>query len=791
MSGCIAYVSENLKVSELQTSDIAIYLSPMLNVDLDFALSSVQKYLHKSTDLLNKISQENIDLRIHSETVNGKFLAKSTAYDQMCDELHDTRKQLDLQCKVIDELRLLNLKLKADSQINDASLDNQIELLKTYCKNLEAKTVDFAESIKMKEIELANERERSLSYLTLVEKLGEKDDTTEELLSRLKNENFDLKDELTQTHDNLKLRCIEVEQLIAKLNSFESENSQLHSYLDDIKRKLLRSEEELDTNKDVFTQFKIDVNLKLNHLCSVVDNLTKENGGLKLQLDLEHSKSVWNNEEIQLREKDNEKNWSDMHNASSILVQYKTAFDEAFKFMEDCTSKSLNSFEDRIDKMYCHILVFQREFSKLKSNFLSKDALKLSFDETQQSLRDAIDRRFKDEQVIHELQDQLLSLRSEYIECEEAFREVQSKLRNKDQQYSNDGFSTRLVEAENRAEEMASEQAKLFAQSSRIIAYLEGENSRLKNMCDHFRMANSKLMVELKGSLYSELRLKTVENKLKTAHEIEDASLKRLKQYEELLNQKNEEYSRTLTVVHNEYRDKMLQIQSDSDRTCDSLSELKVTLSKATVEKENLASQLVSLKNSSDNILRDHRKKCEQYESELNSMKNLVEDIDYECKMSRETIQELTMTNSQYEMKLSILSQEFQEYKLSSERLSHDLRIELQEKSQKISSLESDSLVARAKQIEAESNAIMLSEEVTKTLLKRVGTEDEVRLLRENVELCKAENSKVHQINTNLKIEVQKANVEIESLILKLNNLEKMQLPAAIEKTHVMEKQIR
>jgi chromosome segregation ATPase len=174
----------------------------------------------------------------------------------------------------------------------------------------------------------------------------------------------------------------------------------------------------------------------------------------------------------------------------------------------------------------------------------------------------------------------------------------------------------KLRQTEKQLSDLTTESAEMYAKTSRTIAYIEAENSRQKELIEHYKDTNTQLTDELKQVTEEILRAKSVENRLSITQDNETKLFKRVVELEQLISEKDRENNRLLQLhqesnqQHNEELNE--EIQSLRNELIDIKQRYQVNLNQLHHDQQKISELQHSLDIESSNF----REKISQSENE-------------------------------------------------------------------------------------------------------------------------------------------------------------------------------
>jgi chromosome segregation ATPase len=138
----------------------------------------------------------------------------------------------------------------------------------------------------------------------------------------------------------------------------------------------------------------------------------------------------------------------------------------------------------------------------------AQQAILYNMEETKSALKSALDRAVVVEEEnellridLNDIEKQKLDLERALQETRRYLEETETLVRSRQDNVGVEDFAKlieKLETSEARAQEVAAESATAYADSTRTIAYLESECTRLRTLVDHFRCINVKLGDDVK-----------------------------------------------------------------------------------------------------------------------------------------------------------------------------------------------------------------------------------------------------------------------------------------------------
>ena len=149
-------------------------------------LAMAESQVDELTAQLRMSERAREDLQLEHDKAQVRLQAKTRNCEEQAKELHHLRHELDTQLAEIDRLKIAEMKFDANTKLLQIDNESEIEILQGRVKVLDAEVEELRGLLRGKEDELEAELEANRSLREVLQKFGEKDDTTEGLLSQLR-----------------------------------------------------------------------------------------------------------------------------------------------------------------------------------------------------------------------------------------------------------------------------------------------------------------------------------------------------------------------------------------------------------------------------------------------------------------------------------------------------------------------------------------------------------------------------------------------------------------------------
>lgn len=451
-----------------------VYISKMLNCDDKCTEEAWSKenfdMIHNQIILLRENQNRRNDVNFELESLQVRLETKSQQVMDLTDEINKLQIELENKSKELDRLKFSELKVAAANKLQELDKDNDMELLRSQIEDLTEQVNLFASNERQMNIELENKKEEILFLKSLMQKLEEKDDTTEKLLERLRARNIS--------------QVEEIEVLRHQLITVQEETSSLRTNIRELEFQLSESYGQLKflDSSSANELHVTDLQSQVRFLKEEVDSVRNEKQELENYLLQARNKLL--DLDIQLTEKLNSPS-SNFVNVQAILSELSYKLPKLFDSTEIISR--LEVMEDKMKSTQNRIDLLRR-----KSNLVILETDKKQSELLIQAHKNLETAQQKYELIAAEslqLKNNLAKKESELDMLKNSVNSLQSNMLDREEFFS---MQSRALNAEKRLAAVASDQAKKFAQSARVVAFLESECFRLHGLCDHFKSVNYK-----------------------------------------------------------------------------------------------------------------------------------------------------------------------------------------------------------------------------------------------------------------------------------------------------------
>jgi chromosome segregation ATPase len=259
---------------------------------------------------------------------------------------------LDSRLKELDHLKLKEFKFDTSLKLKEIDNESDIELLRDQLFTLESTVRDLTESLRIKSDDLSEEQDLTYSLKEMLSKLGEKEETTEDLLNQFKTERKELKYQLNlitaevqEKSLNLNEQKIEIELLKEENNQLKVDANKRLKQFDSIQREL---ESEAESLKNKLESSSWDLRVQSENLHSTINVLTIEKENLSSKVEELNSQHEELNKKLSIKGFDE----SVMHQALFHIIRFVNSFESEFAEFELKFNKNfdltIRNYDNRI-----------------------------------------------------------------------------------------------------------------------------------------------------------------------------------------------------------------------------------------------------------------------------------------------------------------------------------------------------------------------------------------------------------------------------------------------------------
>eukprot|EP01038_Epipyxis_sp_PR26KG_P008401 gene8401-11359_t len=726
---------------QLQSSRSMGYASPSSRSSRhgnnERSASKSQAKIDELITQLAELNKNHEELSFEYEKLLIRFQSKTKQTEDLYKDNQFLREELENKLQDVDRLKFSEMKYDALSKLKQIDNENEIEVLRERLNTYEGRINDL-------ELVLTDEREQNDSLKLFLNKLGEKDETTESLLESTTNELNAIKKLYLAKVEECTTFQLQIEKYHSLVEEKEKENRQtsmalLHAQQIPTPTKSITPSCNIQSHADLKSNVD-ELKSKLTFLQSQYDSVFSE------KIEAENIYRI-TKEQLQMCENillNKTEEFLQLQTPLSKLKVNISSFAQKSSFAENAffnkISSYMNNYEVRIQYMGNLVHTLSATFNNLKNH---SNIVEANFKDSQITLKKLTARYESQTGELNDRVAEIARLNNAIMELKYSFEEKQQQTKNLEnsmeqsimiQPEEYDHLIQRLNDAEKRAIIMSTEGAKSFARSTRTIAFLEGECTRLKTLIDHFRIINMKLTNDLKISNNNSMKCAAYEHRIKFVLEDNSSLKEQITSFESLLAKKESE----LLVLLSQQRDHEginidryeIELQKINDKLKISQDTL-ITTKRESKSIQDAQEHTNSLLKSELNNLSEKSKLLEkdlQYKTDLLST---VESEFYALKGLYNDKENLYVSSVN---KVLLLESELNSNKDQNSYKIIELTSENQEKTNRIKVLESNVFALKSKVSELENSFIQRDEELAVKLLKRASVEDENRSLRSQVD---------------------------------------------------------
>lgn len=747
---------KDLAAYELLMDSFATKVVGILTVDFEIThlpqpSSSDRKWDSGALDVISSKIQSlkslvlsNCVPRVEFDKLQIRLEAKLSQLDEMSREIQKLQSSLDGAEKELDQYKMSEMKNMATNRLIQLDKDNELEILRSRIIELEEKERFLMDEISQLEGQLAEAVSKNSSLATVLGRMEEKEAATEELLAEIQS----------------------------KCKMLLDENDELHQELHDMQERLATASTTDDVNHaEEVRQLKESYESRSEEFRHIIDQqarlLTEANClNSQLQDDLLAFKQRCKEMELELL--DIRRSSSDLESLSPSLQVTASKLLAMNKRMEmfyrDGMDATLRHLEMKISSAEGCVQDLRLALSS-KDSF-TNDEVKHRMIETQKALARALEQHDEDiaerdalVNTIRDLEDEIAGLRSGQVADSEADAKIQ------EQEDAIIRLKRLLVAAERRVSSAAADQAQKFAQSARIIGYLESECFRLHGLCDYFKASNAKLTGELKKALTNSIRQNHSENIALTLMEQKEDLEDKVDSLQSTLSNVRREHAHDMQRVEEEYRTQLMKLNSDLESMFTQLAMKETEMAEISAAYRSSQGQYTDI----EKTLREENAtlKASFTESEKRRIMQARElsEKDTELNELLAKLREASMQLTQLDERQKLLINDSEVKKALEEQCKSDLQHELQEAKARLVDFESKIAIVSAKLNSREEMLVKKEAEVADHVLRSSMLADENSNLIEEIKLLK------EQVAVAVRDRDERA-VEVETCQQKLQKIE-------------------
>lgn len=674
-------------------------------------------------------------MKLDFDKLHIRFQSKLKLSEEQALDIDHLRKEIDALLEENDKLAFKEMKASTSFRLKEIDYDGEVEVLQAQLGEQEALNTSLLEELRSKEAALLVEAETSSSLKEVLHKMGEQNDATEQLLSGLRSDRDSAAAQVEALSQQLALHAEWV-------TASEQREAALHNQIEDLQAEVDRLHDHIEG-----MQVGMDDEAgSLHHRLQVLNDENQSNDeslrtASKRIESLEDRCSLCDAELLSTKHL--------LRTNTEALAQHinRLSYMEA-QFIKQVQMKVADQ-DRRIHVAATSVTTAFVDLNEFIASLKAEnEELLRSLDDTKSALDRALDQHELDEDEkqfawgkYDEVHRQEKDLQEELDRLNDQLalrRDTQSALQDHQEEMAR--LETRLQQAEQQVEAMSAENARVFAKSTRVAAYLEGETNRLKTLVSHLRVSNVKLSVDLKNAQTESMRTASLEHRLKISEQDADSLGRRIHAMEAELQQKEMKLLEAANTVADDYgyhHNEMLEGKYHA--VTEQLKALQAKQSSLLVELNNYKSIAAQSEAESKAAIETLGDQHRFLESDLQRLQSQLHDKEVELRNSHAQIQSCEFNLSKANAQISQLTDQGRLSKDSYASSIAQLQRDLSDREETLRALEDENRVLRDQVSKLESDFVTRGGDVASLLIKRFEDDDESRLLRVQLEESRSE----------------------------------------------------
>lgn len=705
----------------------------------------------------------NEEIQLEYDKLQVRFQAKLRLAEEQNQDILDLRLEIDKLLEENDRIKLHEMQTEANSRLVEIDNQSEIELLQRRVQELEDENMQLIDTLRARQLELQHEVESNRSLKEILDKFGNRDSATDGQLLELRTERDAARKQLVEVSERLQQQARTV--------------TEYHERYEILQRQMQHRDTEVVSMQKRIELLQGEAQGEARSLYLRLEDLSNENQSVEDALREQKQKTAAAERDAKARTAELENSRRSLRNLVDIVRTHYSKILNAQDGLAQQVQTKLARVDSRIDSATWSVHHTIAEVAAVMNGTENdRRIVEKALKDTQALLEKALDRHDHDAHEKEEAWAKYDAAQQHVEDLEHMLDDVNAQLAERIDMHNNNdaqaqvleeeflSIKQRLSEAELRAEQMSTENARSFAKSARTVAYLEGECTRLKTLLDHQRVVNVKLTGDLKNAHLEGMRCKSLEHRLKMSDQDQASLQKRVDALEAAVQQKEHDLLEALDTAREqeEERSERFEIDYNSLNTqYRALQEKYAALShehaaaKQTLEQATIAhaSELDTLSGryqaSEKEVARHHAK---------------VEELEFQLRTVRHTIQETELLYSQANTKIALLTEEARITKETHASTIRELTTEVQDRSES-ARLKDQQLAQLKSQVNRlESEFVQRDEEIASKLLRRVTADDENRQLRIQLDAQAGDLTLMRSRIEDLQVQVTSLSILKESL---------------------------
>lgn len=705
----------------------------------------------------------NEEVQLEYDKLQVRFQAKLRLAEEQNQDILDLRLEIDKLLEENDRIKLHEMQTEANSRLVEIDNQGEIELLQRRVLELEDENRLLMENLRARQLELQQEVESNRSLKEILNKFGDRGTATEGHLLELRTERDAARKQLVEVSERLQVQARTV--------------TEYHERYELLQRQMVHRDSEVSSMQKRIELLQGEAQGEARSLYLRLEDLSNETQSVEDALREQKQKTAAAERDVKARTAELENSRRSLRNLVDIVRTHYSKVLNAQDGLAQQVQTKLARVDARIDSATWSVHHTISEVAAVMNGTENdRRIVERALKDTQALLEKALDRHDHDAQEKDEAWNKYDAAQQHVEDLQRMLDDVHAQLAERIDMHNNNdaqaqvleeeflSIKQRLSEAELRAEQMSTENARSFAKSARTVAYLEGECTRLKTLLDHQRVVNVKLTGDLKNAHLEGMRCKSLEHRLKLSDQDQASLQKRVDTLESAVQQKEhdllealdtareqeEERSERFEIDYNSLNSQYRALQEKYASLAQDHAAAKLSLEQATLAHASELDSLTGRYQASEKEVARHHAK--------------VEELEFQMRNVRHTMQETELLYSQANTKISLLIEEARITKETHASTLRELTIEVQDRTENARAKDQQLAQLKSQVNRLESDFVQRDEEIASKLLRRVTADDENRQLRIQLDAQTGDLTLMRSRIEDLQVQVTSLSILKESL---------------------------
>ena len=698
--------------------------------------SSVQQRLKRAEAQVDQLALQvrvyektNEEVQMEYDKLQVRFQTKLRLAEAQNQDIMDLRLEIDKLLEENDRIKLHEMQTEANLSLKEIDNQSEIELLQHRVRELEEENRQLIELLRTRQTELQNEVASNRSLKEILERYGERDSTTEELLNELRTDRDTARKQLKEVSEKLHVQARTV--------------TEYHEQYEILQRQLQHRELESVSMQKRIELLQGETQGETRNLYLRLEDLSNENQSVEDALREQKQKTSAAERELKARASELESARRAQRNLVDIVRSHYSKVLNAQDLLAQQVQAKLSRVDARVDSATWNVHTTISEVTAIMNGTENdRRIVEKALRDTQALLQSALDRhdldaaekdeawaKYDDSQhQVRELQRTLDQVNAQLVERIDLGQTLDAQAHEVEEEFVI--LEQRLKESEERAEQMASDNARAFAKAARTEAYLEGECTRLKGLLEHLRTVNEKMTEDLKIANQEASQVKSFEHRMKLSEQDQAALQKRIDSLEAALQQKEQELLEAMDLAREQEEERAERFEQDYNAVTAQHRALQERYTFLTQEHSTMRQHVDQLVSTHSTEMDTTNQKLLTTEKELSRQLKKKEEVEFELRSVRNTLQEQEHLHAQCATKITLLIEEARVSKETHASTVRELSNEAHDRTEALRQKDIQLAQLKLQVNRLESDFIQRDEEIAGKLLRRVTADDENRQLR-------------------------------------------------------------